>query len=398
MSEWKEFDLGELCDFTTGKLNSNAAVEEGCYPFFTCSPETLRINNFAFDREALLLAGNNANAIYSLKNYKGKFNAYQRTYVITIKNENTTSYKYLFYMLNLKLNYLKEISQGTATKFLTVRILNEILIDLPDYKEQKAIASILSSLDSKIDLLRRQNQTLENIAQTLFKHWFVDFEFPDKDGKPYKSSGGKMVESELGDIPEGWKALDFQSLFSVKDGTHDSPKQAKKGYPLVTSRHLTTESIDFKSTYLISEKDYIEINKRSKVDQCDILLSMIGTIGLLYFVQESNINYSIKNIGLFKTSEMPQLSEFIFLYLCTPFARYYLKTRLSGTTQEYVTLGSLREFPVIIPDSKCLDKFNKIIKPIFKLRYLNILQIQTLIKTRDTLLPKLMSGQIIVKN
>ena len=82
MNSWRECKLGEIATYRTGKLNSNASTENGKYPFFTCSPITAKIDNYAFDEEALLLAGNNANGIFSLKYYKGKFNAYQRTYLI----------------------------------------------------------------------------------------------------------------------------------------------------------------------------------------------------------------------------------------------------------------------------------------------------------------------------
>jgi type I restriction enzyme S subunit len=184
MSEWKEGKLVELVTFNTGKLNSNAATENGKYPFFTCSPETLRIDNYAFDCEALLLAGNNADGNFALKYYFGKFNAYQRTYVITIPDTHLLSYKYLFYCLKTKLSELQNISAGSATRFLTLTILNDIEIFLPKISEQKAIASVLSSLDDKIDLLHRQNKTLEAIAETLFRQWFIEEVQADWEEKP----------------------------------------------------------------------------------------------------------------------------------------------------------------------------------------------------------------------
>ena len=109
----------------TGKLNSEAAVIEGKYPFFTCSQETYRTNTFSFDQEAVLLAGNNASAIYPLKLFRGKFDAYQRTYVISSKNE-LVSNKQLYFVLKQQLNEFKGVSSGTATKFLTMKLLNPI--------------------------------------------------------------------------------------------------------------------------------------------------------------------------------------------------------------------------------------------------------------------------------
>jgi type I restriction enzyme S subunit len=158
--------------------------------------------------------------------------------------------------------------------------------------------------------------------------------------------------------------------------------------------HLKKEGIDFESAYLISEFDYVEANKRSKVDTLDILLSMIGTVGLLYFVMEREINFAIKNIGLFKSSKNQDYSEFIFLFLTSVYGSSYLRMRLSGTTQSYVTLASLREMPLIIPDEIRLLEFRRIIKSIFSKSYANRQQVQTLTKTRDRLLPKLMSGKL----
>src|SRR6185369_14330209 len=136
---WDVKPLCELVNFTTGKLDSNAAVNGGAYPFFTCSRDDLQIDTFAFDCEALLLAGNNANADYSVKHYKGKFNAYQRTYVLTLKDEKN-SYSYVRVALQRKLNDLKYASKGTNTKYLTMGIFNEQRILVPHVALQKEFA------------------------------------------------------------------------------------------------------------------------------------------------------------------------------------------------------------------------------------------------------------------
>ena len=163
--------LRDICSFTTGRLNSNAAVENGKYPFFTCSPETLRINNYAFDQEAILLAGNNAEGNFNIKYYSGKFNAYQRTYVFTAFSN--CYLKYLYYSLKLCLENFKQISQGTATKFLTAKLLNSFEIELPSIDVQKKIASILTGIDDKIELNNAINHNLQQQIQALFSAAFV---------------------------------------------------------------------------------------------------------------------------------------------------------------------------------------------------------------------------------
>ena len=123
-------------------------------------------------------------------------------------NEEEVSKDYLFYILKfLKPNFTAIASnkQTTGLGHVTLSDLEKIIIGVPELKEQKAIAHILSTLDEKIENNKKINKTLEDITQAIFKHWFVDFEFPNENGEPYKSSGGEMVESELGMIPKGWK-------------------------------------------------------------------------------------------------------------------------------------------------------------------------------------------------
>jgi type I restriction enzyme S subunit len=143
---WPQQDLKTFFYFRTGKLDSNATVPGGRYPFFTCSQENLQIDTFAFDCEALLLAGNNANADYSVKHYKGKFNAYQRTYVITLQNEHN-SYDYAQFVLENRLAELKRISKGTNTKYLTLELLNRIRLPVPPVELQKRYRQLIAIVD-----------------------------------------------------------------------------------------------------------------------------------------------------------------------------------------------------------------------------------------------------------
>lgn len=144
--KWPQESLETFFHFTTGKLDSNAAVALGQYPFFTCSREDSRIDTFAFDCEALLLAGNNATADYSVKHYKGKFNAYQRTYVITLRDEHN-SYEYSRFVLENRLAELKRLSKGTGTKYLTLELLNRIRIPVPPQELQGEFARHVGAVE-----------------------------------------------------------------------------------------------------------------------------------------------------------------------------------------------------------------------------------------------------------
>lgn len=171
----------------------------------------------------------------------------------------------------------------------------------------------------------------------------------------------KFKETEIGMIPEDWEVTDTSKFCTqVTDGTHDSPKKKKEGYYLITSRHLKSYGLDFENAYFISEKDYIEVNRRSKVDQYDILFSMIGTIGETYLEMKENINYAIKNIGLFKFGGDLDKSKWFYYFLKSKIAKHYVSTQKSGSTQEYLTLGSLRKFPIVVPSNK--EEMREIIK------------------------------------
>ncbi len=148
--------LGELVDIRTGKLDSNAAIKDGKYPFFTCSREIFAIDNFAFDCEAILLAGNNAVGDFNVKHYKGKFNAYQRTYVITVNQKNLLLYRYLYFHLLKSLKEFKQMSVGAGTKFLKLGMIKDLQISLPSITEQQRIVA-------KLDALSTETKKLEAI-------------------------------------------------------------------------------------------------------------------------------------------------------------------------------------------------------------------------------------------
>lgn len=147
---------------TTGKLDSNASVEDGKYPFFTCSKEVLMIDEYAFDQEALLLAGNNAAGKYDVKYYKGKFNAYQRTYVLSLKGE--WSYQLFKYQLEDKLSYLQQQSLGGLTKYLTLKILGELEFVIPPASRQKEFSIFVTQVNKSKFYHRKSLNLIRNLV------------------------------------------------------------------------------------------------------------------------------------------------------------------------------------------------------------------------------------------
>lgn len=383
--EWKEVTLGEIAIFKTGKLNSNAAISNGEYPFFTCSPETLRINSYAFDQEAILLAGNNAEGNFSIKYYKGKFNAYQRTYVIT-PIRGKVDIKFLYYALSLCLKQLKNMSQGTSTKFLTVTILNSFSVKLPSISDQRRIASILSSLDRKIELNNKINADLEEMAQAVFKNWFVDFE-------PFKD--GKFVDSELGMIPEGWKVGRLDEIADVVGGS--TPSKAKpeyytqKGIAWLTPKDLSNHPAVYSSRgeIDITEEGYNSTSTKL-MPKGTILFTSRAPIGYISIAQ----NDICTNQG-FK-SLVPKKAGTCFLYCFLKYVTPEIENKSTGSTFKEASGSLMKSLQVIMPEQKVFKDFETIVSPLFA-RIESLEKENSRLSTlRDTLLPRLMSGELEV--
>ena len=168
---WEVKKLGDVVNFSTGNLNSNAAEENGIYPFFTCSRQPFRINSYAFDNKALLLAGNNASADYWVAYYHGKFNAYQRTYVITLKN-STDSYRYFQYALRFRLNELKRFSKGSNTKYLTLGILKPMPFQVPTAEAQKKFEDIIREYEVISSQIEKSIQISDDFFNSLLQRAF----------------------------------------------------------------------------------------------------------------------------------------------------------------------------------------------------------------------------------
>jgi type I restriction enzyme S subunit len=261
---WAIAALSDLVSIKTGKLNSNAAVENGVYPFFTCSRETYKVDTYSFDCEAVLLAGNNANGVYPIKYYRGRFDAYQRTYVIRSVDESVLNNRYLFYALQLELDLLQSLSTGSATKFLTLTILNALKVRVPRLGDQNRIVSILGAYDDLIENNTRRIELLEKMARRLYEEWFVQFRFPGHEDVVLK-------ESELGVIPEGW---DIQPLYDIAEVTYGHPFKASQfnedgvGLGIVRIRDIKAGEI---KTYTSEEG-----KPRHLIENGDILIGMDG--------------------------------------------------------------------------------------------------------------------------
>ncbi len=418
MNEWNNEKLGNVCT----KIGSGSTPTGGAnvYKNYGCSLiRSQNVIDFAFSNDGLVFIDDiQAKKLNGVTIEKGDvllnitgdsvarscivpdnvLPARVNQHVSIIRtNKNIAINKFVFYFIQYIKPFLLSIgSNGGTRNALTKVMIEQLDIPLPPLPEQRSIADTLSCLDDMIELNNRTNKVLEEMAQAIFKRWFIDFEFPDENGNPYKSSGGTMEESELGVIPVGWEKKILIDIIDIRDGTHDSPKPTENGYPLITSKHLCAYGVKFEDTYSISENDYNKINQRSVVEPYDILISMIGTVGNISYIMYDEINFAIKNVGLFKTSAKRELSEFILMYLKSDFVTNHIYSHLAGSTQKYISLTELRNLPLFLPDKQLLNDFKLLSEPIFRLIKQNENEISNLMKIRDSLLPKLMSGEIRV--
>ena len=328
----------------------------------------------------------------------------QRTVLIRPNQQKVYPFYLLYLLLSREIQHkMKVRSSGSTVEHLNMSdIRNLQLPELPSLESQKEIGDTLKNLDDKIENLRRQNETLEQIAQTLFKHWFIDFEFPNADGKPYKSSGGAMVASELGDIPEDWKIEKLGDLTqTITKGT--TPTTLKKDFVTSGINFIKAESITENHTLEKLKFAYIDEDtnlflKRSIVQEKDILYTIAGTIGRYAMITSSNLPANTNQaVALIRPDAEKIDPEYLLCYFASINYRHYLSSRIVQAVQANLSLGVLSDSPITIPEQRIKNMFSELIVPIFAKKEFNQQQIQTLTKTRDSLLPKLMSGQLRVK-
>lgn len=376
MEEWKECRLKDICDYGKGRTEVSS-LDNSTY----ISTENMLPNRAGITTATTLPTGEYTPSFeiddalvsnirpYFKKIWKATFSGGCSADVLVFKAKENVSKEYLYYILadDEFFKYSMTTSKGTKMPHGDKTSIMNYPIKLPPLSTQQKIADILSPLDDKIELNNKINTNLEQQAQALFKNWFVDC----------MNSTTKMSD-----------------IIDVRDGTHDSPKPQESGYLLVTSKYLEAYSINPTDANFITKEDYDKINERSKVDNGDILLSMIGTVGIVSLVIDNPVTWAIKNMGLFKTSKVEDLKYYLLNYLKSDDVRNYIEQHLAGSTQKYISLSELRNLPINIPEKNILEKFNNIVTPIYEQIVNNTNEIKNLKELRDTLLPKLMNGEI----
>ncbi len=323
-----------------------------------------------------------------------KFCLSQRLFALRTKKDILDS-GYLFYFLHSPKGQQELHGRATGSVVTGIRQseLMKIEVDLPPVNEQSRIASILSSLDDKIELNRQINANLEKMASALFKRWFVDFEFPDENGRPYKSSGGKMVETEMGEVPEGWKVSYIGNEVKVVGG--GTPSTVKSEYWDGDIYWATPKDLS-------SLVDPIILKAESRITE-----SGLGQIGSGLLPTGTVLLSSRAPIGYLAIAEIPlAINQGFIAMICEGtiskhYMRLWVKRNMeiikgyaNGSTFLEVNKANFRSLPVIVPERQTLKRFDLQMESIHQRMLNSLKESQALIIIRDSLLPRLMSGKI----
>lgn len=396
--------LTAISNITTGKLDSNAAVENGIYPYFTCAPEPLHINEFVFDCDAILLAGNNASGNFHCQRYKGKFNAYQRTYVITAKDGYDIDY--IYYNLLISLQNLKKVSQGSQTKFLTMQILDSFEIENVEIDKQIAISKILANLDKKIRLNEKINSELDLMAKTIYDYWFLQYDFPDENGKPYKSSGGKMVWNEelKRGIPNGWAVKSIREFVNIRRGISYTSEQLKRqGIPMINLNSFNTNGT-YKAEGI---KNYGgQVTKGKTIRAYDLLIcatqqtaidptGVSDVIGKAIIVPDIFDDEVVTSTDVVKLNVQSNYSKYILRMLVNSEGFHkYITGFANGTKIKHLDVKGILEYKVCVPPKAVQHRFDLLLNICEEKKSKVIKENQELVYLRDFLLPLLMNEQV----
>ncbi len=386
-SEWKRCKLGDLLNFRRGHDLPKKNMVYGIYPVVGSNGVIGYHNEYTTDSPCLTV-GRSGN-IGTPHFLKQKCWAHNTTlYIDDFKGNNP---EYIYYLL--KTLNLGHYGGGSAVPTLNRNHIHPIEIKYTENcSEQKSISKILSDLDNKIETNNQINKNLEEMSQAIFKQWFVDFEFPNEDGEPYKSSGGEMVESELGMIPKGWNIRKLSELAEMKNGVNYGRDQEGKKVKVVNVR-------DFDSSILVNNEklDSVFLPEKQindyRLKKYDTVIVRSAKPGETLLVNDDNIKvYSGFTIRIRVNDNNMKL----YTFFCVRNAVRKLENSSNGTIFKNLNQQLLGSLDIVEPSTEILKKYSDFIKSIIDKIYVTTEEINNLIGLRDTLLQKLMSGEIRV--
>lgn len=373
--------------------------ESGRYEIFGANGPIGYSDEFLLEKESIVLGrvGANCGSVH----YSSKPIWISDNTIGVVPKDNVDGY-YLYYILSgLRLN---EMAAGSAQPLINQSIINSIDLNLINLDEQKKVGAFLQCIDEKIKINKEIILTLEQLSQILFKQWFIDFEFPNEEGKPYKSSGGEMVESELGEIPSGWQSIKLGELECtisdhVANGSFKSLKENVVFTELANERYaIFARNIDLKKRLsgdlkYITKESYAFL-KKTHLFGGEIIVSNVGDVGTIHRCPTLNIPMVLGNNQIYISSKKEFFNEYLYLLLKSDIGKSLISSITSGSVQMKFNKTDFRNSKIILPSEALLKIFFSKIK--LDLNLIEVLNNENkhLQQLRDTLLPKLLSGEI----
>lgn len=318
-------------------------------------------------------------------------------------NDKIANYHYVEYLLQYYKRIIQNQSNGTSQENINLETFEQVYFDIPSLDIQNDISNILYSIDKKIELNNKINSELEHFAKTLYEYWFVQFDFPDENERPYKSSGGKMIYNEKlkRNIPYEWSVDNVKSCIThINTGLNPRYNFVLNNGNIkyITVKNLTTQgSIDFSNCDTIDEVAQKTVHKRSDISKGDILFASIAPLGRCYLIQEEpqtwDINESVFSIRPKNT--MP--SEYLYMFLMSETFVKKAENSSTGSVFAGIRIKTLENMLMVIPDEKILKQFKEKISKILLQKYSKECENQELTSIRDFLLPMLMNGQVTIR-
>lgn len=297
----------------------------------------------------------------------------------------------------------------TNNAFMTLRasfnedIFTFLDVYLPDYDEQVRIGDMLYNIECKIQKNKEINDYLEEMAKTIYDYWFVQFDFPNENGKPYKSSGGKMVNSNGHIIPESWTFCKVQDIISnICTGLNprDNFKLGTGDIKYITVKNLTPNgTLDFTGCDTIDESARTIVHNRSDIQIGDILFASIAPLGRCYLIQSEPTDWDI-NESVFSIRANTDIitPAFLYLYFMSDAFIKHATSSSTGSIFKGIRINTLLETELCVPPLSVILKFKERLASIFPLKSKNYEEIQRLSNLRDWLLPMLMNGQATIED
>ncbi len=293
---------------------------------------------------------------------------------------------------------------GATVDRIALNELPDFPIRIPPLDEQKYVARLLSGIDEKIELNNRINTELEAMAKTLYDYWFVQFDFPDANGKPYKTSGGKMVYNPTlkREIPEGWKLVPIEYFADVIDPhpSHRAPREVEIGFPFAGIGDIDEAgNISISKARQIDEEFVLKQERDYEIGEYSLGYGRVGTVGKVVRLKKQKFRYALSPTLSVINPKKPEYAGYIYTVVKSDeFYKHVIKNT-SGTTRPAVGIQLLRKIPVLTPGSahnNMFEKYEEITKELFEKSSNANQENQNLIELRDWLLPMLMNGQVTV--